>query len=146
MNFSHMKINQFFLFVLTTALAFSVPDTSYADASDSDNPKGTNDAVRATLPQTGAALKNAPKPEPLKPMENSAIFDEAVGLWISEGPGHTAPVSKLPRVHNGRNAVIRLIRAAQTGSLKEMPVAAVLRALEAMQVRDPTSEHDGCFR
>jgi hypothetical protein len=79
-------------------------------------------------------------------MEPPATFDEAVGLWIDEGPGHTAPVSKLPRAQNGRNAVMRLIRAAQTGSLKDMPVTSVLRALEAMQVRDPASAHDGCFR
>jgi len=28
-------------------------------------------------------------------------WDEAVGLWIRRGPGHTRPVADLPQVHNG---------------------------------------------
>ena len=72
-------------------------------------------------------------------------WDAQVGLWASEGPGHTVAVRGIHRLHAGREASLRLVQAAQVGELDQIEVARVLGALRAMQVTEP-GKHQGCFK
>ncbi len=72
-------------------------------------------------------------------------WDPEVGLWWSDGPGHTVSVRGLTRLHPGREASLRLVQAAQVGELERLEVARVLGALRQMQVTAP-GRHQGCFR
>jgi len=72
-------------------------------------------------------------------------WDEAVGLWIRRGPGHTRPVADLPQVHNGTIAANRLLDAAQRRTLATVPCLRVLQALREMQWQTPGPKF-GCFR
>ncbi len=72
-------------------------------------------------------------------------WDPEVGLWWTDGPGHTVTVRGLTRLHPGREAALRLVQAAQVGELGRLEVARVLGALRQMQVTAP-GEYQGCFR
>jgi hypothetical protein len=72
-------------------------------------------------------------------------WDPEVGLWCTDGPGHTVSVRGLTRLHPGREASLRLVQAALVGQLDRIEVARVLGALRQMQVTAP-GKHHGCFR
>ena len=91
--------------------------------------------VIASPAAEGTALRAAPPKD----------WDEAVGLWISRGPGHTRPVADLPHVHNGTIAASRLLGAAQRRQLATVPCRRVLESLREMQWRKPGPKF-GCFR
>lgn len=80
-----------------------------------------------------------------KKAEPATEWDEAIGLWISKGPGHTRPVASLPQTHNGAIAANRLLAAAQRNQLASVPAARVLQALRDMQWKNPGAKF-GCFR
>lgn len=86
-----------------------------------------------------AAEGTTPRADPPKD------WDEAVGLWISRGPGHTRPVAHLPQTHNGVGAANRLLGAAQRGQLATVPCLRVLQTLRVMQWQKPGATF-GCFR
>ena len=65
-----------------------------------------------------------------------AEWDEAVGLWWSDGPGHTPPVSGLARVHSAPRAAARLLLAAQAGVLGAVDAPRVLATLRGLQLTD----------
>ena len=72
-------------------------------------------------------------------------WDAEVGLWYSEGPGHTTAVRGMTRIHAGREASLRLVQAAQVGELGKVHAPQVLRALREMQVTE-AGKFQGCFR
>lgn len=49
-------------------------------------------------------------------------------------------------MHGGVASITRVIRMAQTGTLKDTPVVPALKALEKMQVREPGAYREGGFR
>lgn len=60
-------------------------------------------------------------------------YNSEIGLWASDGPGHTIQTKNLDTVHAGPNAASRLLAAAQVDALNEMNVVDVLSALKNMQ-------------
>lgn len=73
-------------------------------------------------------------------------WNPEVGLWRSQGGGHTAPVSEEEFVHPAPSAAARLLSAALVGRLDELDAPAVLKALREMQVTDETHGQHGCLQ
>lgn len=101
-------------------------------------------ALAVAVALTGAVAAPAAEGTPPR-AEPPKDWDEAVGLWISRGPGHTRPVADLQRVHNGTIAASRLLAAAQRRQLATLPCLRVLQTLREMQWRKPGAKF-GCFR
>lgn len=79
------------------------------------------------------------------PIDWMANWDDSVGLWLRESPGHTAPVSGLSAVHPGPDASSRLLLAAQLGEIGSLKALGVLKALRRMQSLDGGDLH-GCVK
>lgn len=60
-------------------------------------------------------------------------WDAEVGLWWTDGPGHTPPVKDAARTHPIPDAAARLLVAAQAGQLHRVDVNAVLTAIREAQ-------------
>ena len=71
-------------------------------------------------------------------------WDEATGLWMRSGTGHTRAMQGHAVVHDGRVAAGKLVAAGLDGVLDRLPTGRVLEALERMQVT--TGPRRGCFR
>jgi len=76
--------------------------------------------------------------------EHQLSWNEELGLCRQNGPGHTAPVSKMPHVHNGVYSATRLGLLAQRGELDTATALATLRSFRAMQIKEP-GDRQGCM-
>lgn len=77
--------------------------------------------------------------------EPTLTWNDALGLVRQDAPGHTAPMAKLPAVHNAVHTVLHLCLLAQQGQLDASRALTTLRSLRAMQQR-PGMERAGCLR
>jgi hypothetical protein len=72
-------------------------------------------------------------------------WDADIGLWWRAGPGHTAGVGALDRVHPGPDAAARLFYAAEIGAWDPARAGQVLAALARMQ-EGSGGPRAGCLR
>jgi len=75
----------------------------------------------------------------------SQNWNPEIGLWSSEGQGHTEGTKGLSIKHSGCDAAAKLVVAGQAGILGRIDIEKVLSALRAMQSTEP-GELQGCIR
>lgn len=83
---------------------------------------------------------------PQSPLDWLGPFNRELNLWSQDKPGHTASVAGLSRVHSYRQSAQKLLLAAQTGQLNQLPIAAILRAFCDALSTDENGELCGPMR